>query len=155
RRDLDAELGRRLEAIAKSASLQIRDGTYLANETDSGALLYDAVAKRLEALARETGARLFVIDAAYASHLDTAGGVAIGTPNFRAQLDRAELGRVFAGASASSVTFDGNDGKTYKTGYAPVRAAPDRPEVVLALGAQAPASYFDRLDDLRARLLKW
>ena len=155
RRDLDAELGRRLEAIAKSAALQIRDGSYIANETDSTALLYDATQKRLEALAKETGARLFVIDAGYASHLDTAGGVAIGTPNFRAQLDRAELARVFAGASASSVTFDGNDGKTYKTGYAPVRAAPERSEIVLALGVQAPASYFDRLDDLRARLLKW
>ena len=41
------------------------------------------------------------------------------------------------------MTFEGNDGQLYKTGYAPVRSETDK-TVVLALGAQAPASYFDR-----------
>src|SRR5436853_472094 len=80
---------------------------------------------------------------------------AIGTHYVRAELDRSELERVFAGETASSVTFEGNDGKTYKTGYAPVRASETEPQIVLALGAQAPASYFDRLDDLRMRLFLW
>jgi signal transduction histidine kinase len=54
------------------------------------------------------------------------------------------------------VTFVGNDGVTYKTGYAPVRAElePTSP-IVLAIGAQAPASYFARLEDLRDRLFLW
>ena len=156
RRDLDAELGRRLEAIAATAASTVR-GKYLVdvapgNESDRA---YQNVAKKLEALADVTGARLFVLGPRFDARVDTAGGVAIGTHDFRAELDRAELDRVFAGDTASSVTFVGNDGKTYKTGYAPVRASETEPQIVLALGAQAPASYFDRLDDLRGRLLAW
>ncbi len=156
RRDLDAELGLRLEAIAASAATTVR-GKYLAdvapgNESDRA---YQNVAKKLEQLAQATGARLFVFDPRYDARVDTGGVVAIGTHYFRAELDRAELQRVFGGETASSVTFDGNDGTTYKTGYAPVRASETEPQIVLALGAQAPASYFDRLDDLRLRLLVW
>jgi signal transduction histidine kinase len=43
----------------------------------------------------------------------------------------------------------------YKTGYAAVRASETEPQIVLALGAQAPASYFKRLADLRDQLLAW
>ncbi|HEY6035202.1 MAG TPA: HAMP domain-containing sensor histidine kinase [Kofleriaceae bacterium] len=156
RRDLDDELGRRLTAIASSAATQVR-GKYLAevapgNETDRA---YQNVAKKLEALAHDTGARLFVFDAKRDSRVDTAPNTPIGTHYYRADLDRAELIQVFAGTPTASVTFDGNDGITYKTGYAPVRASEADPQIVLALGAQAPASYFDRLADLRTRLFAW
>jgi signal transduction histidine kinase len=156
RRDLDDELGNRLEAIAASAATQVR-GKYLAevapgNESDRA---YQNVAKKLEVLASATKARLFVFDAKYDARVDTAPNVAIGTHVYRAELDRTELARVFAGETASSVTFEGNDGVTYKTGYAPVHASETEPEIVLALGAQAPASYFDRLSDLRTRLFLW
>ncbi|HEX3481379.1 MAG TPA: HAMP domain-containing sensor histidine kinase [Kofleriaceae bacterium] len=157
RRDLDHELGARLEAIAASATTQIR-GKYLTelvpgNEDDRG---YQNALKKLEAIADATGAQLFVFDEQYNSRGDTAPGVAIGTHYFRAELDRAELVRVFElGRTASSVTFIGNDHKIYKTGYAPVRASETEPQIVLALGAQAPASYFARLADLRDRLFAW
>jgi HAMP domain-containing protein len=157
RRDLDDELGRRLTAIAASASTQVR-GKYLAdltpgNESDRG---YQNVLKKLELLSRETGdTRLFVFDHKLDSRVDTAANTPIGTHYYRAELDNAELARVFAGTPTASVTFDGNDGKTYKTGYAPVRASETEPEIVLALGAQAPASYFERLADLRTRLFAW
>ncbi len=153
RRDLDGELGRRLEAIAASAATQVR-GKYLAENPDD-ARAYQNVASKLQAVAQATGARLFVLDPSFTARVDTAGDLAPGTHYFRAELDRAELARALAGRTASSVTFDGNDGKTYKTGYAPVHASETEPEIVLALGAQAPASYFARLDDLRARLLAW
>jgi signal transduction histidine kinase len=157
RRDLDHELGQRLEAIAASATTQIR-GKYLTelvpgNEEDRG---YQNVVKKLEAMAEATGAHLFVFDEQYNSRGDTVAGVAIGTHYFRAELDRAELVRVFElGRTASSVTFIGNDDKIYKTGYAPVRASETEPQIVLALGVQAPASYFARLADLRDRLFAW
>ncbi len=156
RRDLDAELGRRLEAIAASAATQVR-GKYLAelDPGDESARAYQNVAQKLKAVADVTGARLIVLDPEYHARVDTAGDLSLGSEYFRAELDRAELTRVFAGRTASSVTFDGNDGKTYKTGYAPVHASESEPRIVLALGAQAPASYFTRLDDLRERLLKW
>jgi len=157
RRDLDHELGQRLEAIAASATTQIR-GKYLTelvpgDESDRG---YQNAVKKLEAVAAVTGAHLFVFDGQYNARADTTSGMAIGTHIFRAELDRAELERVFTlGRTASSVTFVGNDDKIYKTGYAPVRASDSDPQIVLALGAQAPASYFSRLADLRDRLFAW
>jgi signal transduction histidine kinase len=156
RRDLDAELGRRLEAIAATAATQIH-GKYLVelapgNKDD---VMYKNVAQKLDAVARATDAHLVVFDREFVARADTDGDLAIGAPYFRAELDRVELERVFAGATAASVLFDGEDGVSYKTGYAPVRATETDPTIVLALGARAPASYFDRLDDLRGRLFAW
>lgn len=158
RRDLDAELGRRLEAIAASAATQIR-GKYLLELApgDEGGRAHQNYVNKLDTFAQATGVQLYVFDRDYNSRADTTPGIAIGTHYFRAELDRAELARVFEnGEHASSVTFDGNDGKTYKAGYAPVRAEleEDAP-IVLAIGAQAPASYFARLADLRDRLFLW
>jgi len=158
RRDLDDELGKRLEAIAASATTHLR-GKYLLDLApgEDGQGSHQAYVKRLEAVAAATGAHLFVFDATYNSRADSAPGVEIGTHYFRAELDRVELERVFErGAKVSSVTFVGNDGITYKTGYAPVHAELDpATPVVLALGAQAPASYFTRLADLRGQLFLW
>ncbi len=157
RRDLDAELGHRLEAIAASAATQIRDPKYLSelSEGDEDQPLFEQAVARLAAVGAVTGGRLFLIDRRYATRGDSAAEVPIGTPNHRAQLDRSELARVFdQGVTVGSVTFQGNDGLWYKTGYAPVRGAADT-QVMLAVGAQAPARYFASLVDLRDRLLLW
>ncbi len=161
RADLDAELGKRLETIAVLAASQVR-GKYSRDlqpgqETERA---YQNVQQKLEPIASDTGAQLAIFDRQFKARGDTAGDpgpdVAIGSHNYRAELDRAELERVFErGETASSVTFEGNDGKIYKTGYAPVRASETEPEIVLALAAQAPASYFERLAALRERLLWW
>jgi signal transduction histidine kinase len=157
RRDLDQELGLRLETIAASASTQIR-GKYLApllpgSENDRG---YQNAVRKLAAVSAVTGAHLFVFDRQYNSHADTRRGIPIGTHYFRAELDRAELERVFgSGGFASSVTFVGNDGELYKTGYAPLHASETEPQIDLVIGAQAPAFYFSRLADLRDRLFAW
>jgi len=155
RRDLDSELGRRLEAIAASAGTQIRDAKYLSELSpgDEHEPLYEQAVARLQALAEATQAHLFLLDHDRRARGDAREAIAIGTPNRRADLDRSELERVFAGKQAASVTFQGNDSHWYKTGYAPVRG-PDK-NVVLAVGAEAPASYFDRLADLRTRLFAW
>jgi signal transduction histidine kinase len=153
RSDLDNELGRRLEAIAAATATQIRDATYLSKISDVHDPLFEQAVARLGALAQSTEAHIFLLDRSRANRGDSGEAVAIGMPNRRAGLDRAELARVFAGTPAASVTFQGNDGAWYKTGYAPVRG-PDK-AVVLAVGAQAPASYFERLADLRTRLLAW
>jgi signal transduction histidine kinase len=156
RRDLDHELGNRLEAIAASAATQIRDPNYLSklSEGDEKNELFTQAVGRLEALGKATGARLFLIDRQYGTRGDSAGPTPIGQPNYRAKLDGTELARVFErDKTADSVTFQGNDGVYYKTGYAPVHAA-DK-SVALAVGAQAPASYFKSLAKLRERLFYW
>ncbi len=156
RRDLDDELGRRLEAVAASAATQIR-GKYLVglvpgDEQDRG---YQNAERKLETFAKATGAELSLFDKSYESRGDSAGTTPIGRHLFRAELDGEELERVWAGHTASSVTFEGKDGKIYKAGYAPVRFDDADTRIVLALRAQAPASYFTRLEALRDRLFLW
>jgi signal transduction histidine kinase len=157
RRDLDRELGRRLEAIAASAASQIR-GKYLVELApgDEDKVAYQGAVRKLQDFAQATGAHLSMFDRDFSARGDSDGDVPIGKRYYRAELDRVELERVFGrGGTASSVTFTGQDGVVYKTGYAPVRASEDDPKVVLAMSAQAPASYFARLRDLRARLFAW
>src|SRR5262245_24812098 len=147
RRDLDDELGRRLEAIAASAATQIR-GKYLLElePGDEPKRQYGNAVQKLHAVALATGAQLSIVDRSVDSdpglgtdeadpglpssrrprfgvRADDAGAIKIGTPDFRAELDRSELERVLdRGETASSVTFEGTDGRIYKAGYAPVRA---------------------------------
>ena len=156
RRDLDAELGTRLTAVAASAATQVR-GKYLASlgEGDEAERAHQNVVQKLAAVAAVTGARLYVFDRAFTSRADTDPTVAIGTRYYQAELDRVELERVFAGGVAASVTFEDRRGTMYKVGYAPVHASESEPEVVLAIGAEAPAAYFDRLAALRRSLLWW
>ena len=154
RRDLDDELGRRLEAIAASAAAQIR-GKYLVAGEDETEQTFQNQVNKMRQLAKSTGAQLTAFDRDYTTRGDTAS-TPVGTKDFRAQLDREELAGVFdRGDTVSSVTFTGQDGKIYKAGYAAVRASESEPQIVLAVRAQAPASYFARLADLRSRLLVW
>jgi signal transduction histidine kinase len=160
RRDLDDELGRRLEGIAATGASQIR-GKYILELAagDEEQRAYQRSKKTLDAIAHATGAQLIIFDRQLDARADNTGEIKIGTHYFRAELDREELSRVFDhGETAISVTFVGNDGKMYKTGYAPVRAelpGEGDTSIVLALGVQAPASYFARLADLRERLFLW
>ncbi len=161
RRDLEAELGTRLEAIAATAALQIR-GKYLVPLTagDEDDRAYQNALRKLQAIVEATGvARIYVFDAQFTSRLDTAAEMPIGGQHFQAELDRLELESVFAsGRAVSSVLFSsarpGSDAPHfYKAGYAPVRASENEPEIVLALGVDAPAAYFQRLAALRRSLL--
>ena len=155
RHDLDDELGRRLEAIAASAATQVR-GKYLVEGEDESEQTFQNQVYRMKQFAEATGAELTVFDRNYNTRADTTGEAAVGSRDFRAQLDREELSRVFeTGKTVSSVTFTGRSGRIYKAGYAAIRASESEPEIVLAIRAQAPASYFARLVELRGRLLVW
>jgi signal transduction histidine kinase len=154
RRGLDDELAARLTAVASSAATQVR-GKYLAalGPGNEGDRAFQDAAKKLDAVAKATGARLFVFDHDFGLRADTRTGVKIGAHDYQAELDREELAAVWRGEAVASVTFTGDDGVTYKTGYAPVRASESDPSIVLVIGAQAPADYFEPLADLRDRLI--
>lgn len=154
--DLEAELGTRLEAVAASAAQQIR-GRYLVDlevgyEDDRA---YLNTMRILEDVRAATGvAAIHIFDREFISRADTNPDIALGARYFQAELDRHELARVFdTGAEVSSVLFTGADGKKYKAGYAPVYASKSNRDIVLALGVDAPAEYFERLADLRRSLL--
>ncbi len=157
RRDLDEEVGRRLQAIAASAATQVR-GKYVEELApgDEGQRAHQNYVGKLAVLEHATGAHLYMFDKQFGSRLDTDPSVPIGTHYYHVELDRTELARVFdKGETVASVTFEGTDGRTYKAGYAAVRASEDDPTIVLAIGAQAPARYFDRLASLRRSLVWW
>ncbi|MBI4508798.1 MAG: HAMP domain-containing histidine kinase [Deltaproteobacteria bacterium] len=156
RRDLDAELGRRLSAIAATTASQVR-GKYLLDlrpgeETDRA---YLNTLRKLEAARAKTGVeRIYVFRPDHTSLCDTQQGVPIGQEYYTLDLDRHELSRVLAqGAAVASVLFRGKDGRFYKAGYAAVAASEDDPEIVAALAVEAPADYFGRLIALRRHIL--
>lgn len=155
RDDLEAELGTRLSAVAATAALELR-GKYLVSlgPGDEDDRAYLRARRVLDAVREATGvARLYVLDRALVSRADTAD-TPIGATHFQAGLHRMELARVFErGEAVSSVLFQGADGELYKAGYAPVRASEHEDEIVLALGVDAPAAYFERLGALRRSLL--
>ncbi len=154
RRDLDADLGQRLVSIAELAAARVRV-QYLVDLDPAESPLpsaYTITQRELQDIVAATrAARIYVFDPAHKSLCDTAPGVAIGHEYHELDLDRHELDALFAGHSISSVTFRGSDGKQYKAGYAPVR----RGDQIYGLRAEAPASYFDALDDLERRLLTY
>lgn len=164
KRDLEAELGTRLEAVAASAALQIR-GHYLAElgaprDDEDRAFLaasraHQNALRKLDAVVDATGvARIYIFDHEFRSLADTDRDRPLGSELHLSRVDTSEVMGVFHdGESASPGMFQGADGRRYKSGYAPVFASETDHEIVLALGVDAPAAYFERLADLRNSLL--
>ncbi len=161
RRDLEAELGRRLAGLAASTAAVVR-GRYLVEmepqvEDEPGLpRAYQNTLRKLETLRAATGvARIYVFRPDGTSLCDTRPGVPIGHLYHEVALDEHELARVLKppGESVSTVLFGGSDGRLYKAGYAPVRASEDDPTIVAALRVEAPAEFFERLAHLRSRLI--
>jgi signal transduction histidine kinase len=153
--ELEAELGTRLMAVAASAATQITGNNLVGLEPgDEEHLLHIGAVRRLGEVAGATGAaRLYIFDRAFRSRADTRPDVPIGNTYYQAELDRHELARVFErGEPAASVLFEGRGGKLYKAGYAPIYASDRDRRVVLAIGVEAPATFFDRLAELRRNL---
>jgi signal transduction histidine kinase len=156
RQELEAELGTRLAAVAALAATRLTGSNLAELEPgDEQHPIYTGARGRLMEAARATdAARLYVFDRKFRSRVDTAADVPIGSTYYHAELDRHELGRVFdRGAPVSSVLFQGAGGRLYKAGYAPVYASDRDRRVVLAVGVDAPADFFDRLSDLRRNLV--
>jgi signal transduction histidine kinase len=155
-RDLEAELGTRLAAVAASAATQIHGATVA--ELTPGMEdhpIHGSARRKLREVAEATGVpHLYIFDRDFRARVDTGTDVPIGTELYQPQLDRSELGRVFDHREVTSgVLFEGLDGRYYKSGYAPVHASDKDHTVVLAIGVDAPAVYFERLADLRRSLI--
>ena len=156
RQELEAELGTRLGAVAALAATRMTGNNLVGLEPgDEQHPLHTSARGRLAEVKSATGvARLYVFDDQFRSRADTAPDVPIGSTYYHAELDRLELARVFGrGEQVSSVLFQGQGGRLYKAGYAPVTASDKDRKVVLAIGVDAPADFFDRLADLRRNLL--
>lgn len=156
REDLEEELGRRLEDVASIASTRLR-GKFLLDlraGDEEESLYYSSGLGRLNQIREATGVdRLYVFDREFATRLDTAGA-GIGERQFQAEIDRQELAELFLkGETTSSALFDGLDGRPYKAGYAAIFRSGKKEKVVLVVGVDAPAEFFESLDALRKKLI--
>jgi signal transduction histidine kinase len=152
RRALEDELGARLTAIAQAVAASLpADRVEWLRAGDEATRTYGHVRGRLEALARATGTRLFLLRPDRTALADSEGAFPIGSavPGF--ERDRFEIGEAAKGrALASAVLFAGPDGQLYKSGYAPLVDAAGT--VVAVIGADGTAASFAALSDFR-RLL--
>lgn len=149
RRALEDELGARLTVAAQATAASLPAERLLRlSKGDEGTRAYGYVRGRLDALARATATRLFVIRPDRTALADSAGGIVIGEPVPALERDRFEIARAARGqVIASQVLFRGRDGLLYKTGYAPLRDATGH--VVAVVGADGTAPSFETYQRFR------
>lgn len=152
RRALERALADRLCAVAQAAATSVSPRVLLLEKGDDNSRLAKRTKAKLTELGESTEvARVFVV-ASEGSRLliDTKATGAVGDEYTRARFDGPELEQVHAGQSAASVLFSGSDGRSYKTGYAPLKNKDGT--VVGYTGVAAPASYTDAIDQMRTTM---
>jgi signal transduction histidine kinase len=142
RRALEDELAARLVAAAEATAAALpADRVARLAPGDERSRTYGHVRARLDALARATGTRLFVVRPDRTALADSSGTAGIGDPVAALERDRIEIAQAADGKPvASQVMFEGSDGLLYKTGYAPLRDAAGK--VVAVVGADGTAASF-------------
>ncbi len=148
-RALEDELAARLVAAAQGAAAALPvDRVERLEPGDEVTRTYGHIRSRLDALARATRTRLYVVRPDRTALADSAGRARIGEWMPALERDRFEIARAAAGqAVASQVMFEGSDGKLYKTGYAPLEDASGK--VVAVVGADGTAGSFETLRRFR------
>lgn len=152
-RALEEELGVRLVAVARAAASSLpADRVAGLAPGDEGSRTLGHVRARLEALARATDTRIFVIKPDRTALADSAGQHRIGESPPALERDRLEIAEAARGRSLpSAVLFQGSDGRLYKTGYAPLVAEDGK--VVGVVGADGTATSFATLRGFRRLLV--
>ncbi len=153
---LEDELGASLSSVAATVAsglsaerlLSISEG----DDKGEGSRTWRSLSRELGEARTAAGARrVFAFDREGRVRLDVGGG--LPTMAFVPELSRDgnELGEVWAGKpTASQVLFEGNDGRLYKTGYAPLLRDG---KVVGAIGVEGSAEFFGPLRTLARSFL--
>lgn len=150
KRHLDDELGVRLMAIAASATALIDPERLRQLEPgDEGTVLYHLFQSELRRLGGLTKVEnIYILDRHNRYVVDASGKYAIGARNPIVMLDSLEIDSVHAGNTVASVTYQGADGRFYKSGYAPI--VDEKGETVVAvMGVDASAHFFDVIRQIR------
>ena len=152
RRALEEELGVRLVALARAAATSLpADRVARLAPGDEGTRTYGHLRARLDAFARATDTRLFVIRPDRTVIADSAGIHPIGESPPALERDRLEIAEAARGrALPSQVLFEGRDGRLYKTGYAPLVA--EDGAIVGVVGADGTSASFATLRETRGFL---
>ena len=142
---LDRELTKRLLTVAQTVRsvmnprylMQMRPGS-------EGTTLYALMLADLKRLQDASSAsHIYLVDRQHRMLLDATEQTPIGHEYLFLKLDLAELDEVWQGRSMASVLYQGQSGRYYKSGYAPL-LDPDG-TIVAVVGVEAGADFFDVL----------
>jgi signal transduction histidine kinase len=153
---VEAELGRRLQTVAKLLSQSLSDESLaLLQPGDENSRTHRNLRKRLLETQHAIGlSRVYVFASDFTIRVDT-GNAKIGEREYGLDGSRTELARMLSAdatvRTASSVLFAGHDGRLYKTGFAAVSVSLGPPQFAVAVEGNA-AIYADLLQ-LRKTLL--
>lgn len=154
RRALEDSLGDRLCAIAVGGAQLVGSAVLYLEVGEDDARSALSARKKLDDVLRSTGVhRALVIRLDGTTVLDSARKLRVGDPYVRAHLDASEVARVAEGHPEPSILFEGPEGRWYKSCYAPLREKSDHTKVAGALVVEGPASFFDVIGEMRARLV--
>ena len=149
---LEEELGNSMSGTAAAIASQLSADRVLeltAEDAEGeGSRTFNRLNKELEAArAAADLRRVVVFDTEGKVRLDAGGALSPRAEFPELARDRLELLRVFSGQrAASQVLFEANDGKFYKTGYAPLFDA--QKKVVGAVAVEGSAGFFAPLRQL-------
>ena len=153
---LEAELGASLSSVAATVSSQVSAERLLSilegDDKGDGSRTWRSLSRELgEAQAAAGARRVFAFDREGRVRLDVGGGLPVMAFVPELSRDGAELDEVWNGKrSSSQVLFEGNDGRLYKTGYAPLWRDG---KVAGAIGVEGSAEFFGPLRTLSRSFL--
>lgn len=143
RDSLDRELGHRLMAVAQATATRFNPMilTSFRRGDRTGRTYASYRASILEIRDRTELERIFVFTPDGRSIMDTRDGVEFGSRYARLNFQHTEVSRCLEGQAASSVLFQGEDNRWYKSGFAPV--FDDQMQTVAVVATDAGAAYLD------------
>ncbi|MGA1867822.1 MAG: ATP-binding protein [bacterium] len=140
RHHLEKELGQRLVDIAQTIAHQLNGEIirHLVPGNERGVTYHNLVRQLNQVRENTAVSRIYIFDKNHCSLVDTQASVPIGTEYLNLTFDQLEMEYVWQKKGVSSVLFLGEDGRYYKSGYAPIVVGG---EVVAALGVDASAAF--------------
>jgi len=153
-RGLEDELGERLESVGQAVSADLSDGfdARLIRRLDASKnRVRERLRERLRRIREATGLQeLYLFDRDLETLIDSRGEREFGENIYKLKANRWEIERSFEEAEATtSVLFEGEDGRLYKSAYVPVTHGD---EVVAVLGVEASPEYFGLLRNFATAL---
>lgn len=155
RREMEAELALKLEAIGESAVSLVGPSVVpgllgLSPAAGSFPFYLDRKASLTQLRDRTGVRRIFLADTTGRSFVDTDPRISIGTPLPQLRSDRFELREVLAGRPAAGALFTDEEGQMRKTSYVPVLSVR---RVIGLVGVEADATFLAAVRTLRLRIL--
>ncbi len=152
RASLDEALGKSLETMAKVIAQDI-DPTFLGylQPGDENSRTYQNVLENFRRFQNATDVtRIYLFGKDLRSIADSDTLVSIGQEYVQLKFNQPEVAEVFGGMPASSILFEGIDGKLYKTGFAPIKS---NGEVVAGIAVEGSAEMLNVVRSIQKNLL--